>query len=163
KDSHWWSRRHAGPALQTSIIPAVLETRIGSRLLTCKVNVGPRGRFNATFATDLPATKRGWRMALNRVVCGDLSADKCTLVVHPAEQVRTVVIVALPSELPLDEAFDRLTPVLREPKGPNPGEFAHYYLARASNGSAPRPSELALSMTSRGWPSGTCVMLEADD
>jgi pimeloyl-ACP methyl ester carboxylesterase len=165
----WW-RRHPEPAAAPP--PVHLETRISGQVLEAKIPLQPDGRFEATFAADLPVARRGWRIARNRVAWGERTAEKCSAVLKPPDQARGVVVVLLPlaytskphgaQHLANSDLAARLAPVLRRLHRRASGAHAFYYLACAAPDSDALQAELALATTTLGWPHGNFVLLPAD-
>ena len=164
----WWRRWWRNPA--SALLPAVrLETRIGGHLFETELPLGPDGRFEATFRADLPAARRGWRIARNRVTWQGKTAEQCGVVITLPDNACAVAVVILPLEstaradgaqrLARSVQAVRLTPVLRC-LHQTPGEVhAVYYLGCTSGPGDSQQAELALATTTLGWPPGSFLLL----
>jgi triacylglycerol lipase len=167
----WWTRRRAAPpqSLQST---ALLEARIGTRLLTAEVALDGDGRFAAVIDTELPPAKKGWRIARNRVTYLGQTAEKCSLVASPPEQTRSATVVILPP--PIDETPDS-KPLLSSVtcqglinvigKQTKTGSRANsiYYVMVVPTANPSNRARIALAMTSMGWPHGSLVLLSGDE
>jgi triacylglycerol lipase len=172
KTGRWWERwsrkaERAGPPP-----PLRLETRIGGTSLETEIALSGDGRFEALLEGDLPAARRGWRMARNRVRLEERTAEKCSVVSLPPEDARGAVVVVLPLDctsaadgaqrLARSELAAGLTAVLRQLQlGPS-GVHALYYLACVPPEADSRHAELALAATTLGWPHGNFVCLAGE-
>src|SRR5438552_4402559 len=114
----WWRRRHQN---DSPPIPTVhVQTRVGGQLLEGDTPLQPDGRFEATFATDLPPARRGWRVARHQITCAGRSAEACALLLGPPPNAVGAVAVVFPWQMTLaasgpqqlerSEAAARLTP-----------------------------------------------------
>src|SRR5438874_2714183 len=168
--SRWWGRRWWRKRAVT-VVPRLirLETRISGHLLEAEVPVDPDGRFEVTFSVELPAPRRGWQIARNRVTWGNQTVEQCGVVVRPAEEARGVAIVILPLEytagshgaqrLTRSEQAARWTPVLRRlHQGPG-DRHAIFYVAGVPPHGDGASAELALATTTLGWPAGNFLLL----
>jgi len=170
-DQHWWQswRRKAEPSAPAN---AHLETRISGQVFSADVPLQPDGRFEATFSAELPAVRRGWRLARTIVKLEERVAEKCGVVLMPPANTRGVVVVLLPETytststgpqlLAGSEAAARLTPVLRRLQETSGSAYALYYLAAVPASKKTRQAELALATTALGWPSGTFLLLPSE-
>jgi triacylglycerol lipase len=165
---HPWGRK-AEPADPPAFH---LETRISGQVFQTDIPVQPDGRFQATFAAELPSVRRGWRIARTRIVQGPRTAEKCGVVLTPPEHARGVVVVLLPESctaeaqgpqhLANSEAAARLASVLRRlQQGPG-GPYALYYLGSVPVGKKARQAEMALAATTLGWPTSPFVFVPID-
>ena len=166
-DKHWWEvrRRQSLP----SAIPSVhLETRVNGQVLTTEIQPAIDGRFEATFTADLPVSKRGWRLARNRVTCLDQTAEKCALVIQTPERARTAVVVIVPSAAPIGRSLrssdgncrlsSDLTQSLCNLEKEAPGRNIFYYLSCVPKDARPYRAELSLATAAWGWPAGNLVL-----
>jgi triacylglycerol lipase len=146
-----------------------LETRISGHLFEAELPLERDGSFEAMFAADLPAARRGWRIARNRVTLEDRSVEKCSVLVRPAEDARGVAIVVLPwactgeaqgaQRLARSREAARWAPVLRRLPH-SPGDVhAIYYVAGVSRPMESLEAELGLATTTLGWPAGSFLLL----
>jgi len=172
-EGRWWNRwrRRPAPAHPTRFH---LETKIGGHVFTAdEVLLRPDGRFEALFATGLLAAHRGWRIARNHVTCAGQAAEKCSMAVLPPEETAGALVVVLPLEYTRTAAGSQqlarsdlagwLTPLLRRFQSGPRGHHVLYYLGCVPPGAGPQHHvELALAATTRGWPSGTFVLLPAE-
>ena len=137
--------------------------------LETEVPLGPDGRFEATFRADLPAARRGWRIARNRVTWQGKTAEQCGVVITLPDNACAVAVVILPLEstaradgaqrLARSVQAARLTSVLRC-LHQTPGEVhAVYYLGCTSGPGDSQQAELALATTTLGWPPGSFLLL----
>src|SRR5205823_7925076 len=161
----WWKRTEPGappPGLR-------LELRIRGSSFQAEVPLGIDGRFEALLDAGLPAARRGWRMARNRVTFEDSTTEKCGLVLMPPDTARGVAVVVLPltyttgangpQRLARSEQAARLTPVLRQLQQGPCGRHAIYYLAGVPIGlETPQQVELALATATLGWPNGNLLL-----
>jgi triacylglycerol lipase len=167
-DHSWWPwrRRKAEP----SALPRVkLETRVSSQLLETEISLQPGEWFEATLEADLPPARRGWRIARHKATCAGISAEKCGVVLTAPEAMRGAVVVILPlacamgiqgaQQLTRSVTAQRLTPILCRLQQAQPGLYTFSYLACVPIGNAARSAELALAMTTLGWPTGNLVLL----
>jgi triacylglycerol lipase len=165
----WWARRRDVIVPAVAQPPPLLETRVGSRVLTAELQLETDGRFEATFTTELPVAKRGWRIARNRVTYLDQSAEKCTIITCTPEHARTAVIVLVPSlgdpnspgtllSVDRNRISDRIASALTKLKKPGSNDYVFYYLA-STPGGTPRRADLALAMVTWGWPAGALVLV----
>jgi triacylglycerol lipase len=176
---HWWVpwRKKAESTAPPEKIR--LETRIGGHLLASEAILQPDGTFETCCQGDLPPARRGWRIARNRITWGDLTAEKCCVVLSPRDDIRRVALVILPwactsqvhgaQRLATSDFASRATPLLRQLSESRDGPHAFYYLARTP--ADPRAAdltplagqsehaELGLAATTLGWPSGNFVLL----
>src|SRR5262249_25121808 len=98
-DKHWWELRRRQPSLST--VPGVhLETRVNGQVFSTEIQPATDGTFEATFTINLPVSKKGWRLARNRITCLDQSAEKCALMIQTPERARTAVVAIVPPALP---------------------------------------------------------------
>jgi triacylglycerol esterase/lipase EstA (alpha/beta hydrolase family) len=146
-----------------------LETRVSGQLLETDVRLQAGGWFEATLEAQLPPARRGWRIARHKVTCAGITAEKCAVVLTAPEESRGAAILILPTASTMSSAgvqqlarsdwAERLAPTLhRLQQGP----YALYYLACVPAAEETRPSELALALTTVGWPTGTLVLLPAE-
>jgi triacylglycerol lipase len=169
KERRWWSRWWRRPGSPALFSPIRLETRISGHLFEAEIPLEPDGRFEATFAAELPAARRGWRIARNRVTWEETAVEKCSVLVRPADDVRGVAVVVLPwactakaqgaQRLARSEEAARLTPVLRRLQQAPSDLHAIFYLAGVSGHADPLEAELALATTTLGWPAGNFLLL----
>src|SRR5947209_1051308 len=62
---------------------AELETHIGGKVLKTQPVLGPHGDFEAMFTEELPAARRGWRVARNRLHVAGQTVEACAVVASP--------------------------------------------------------------------------------
>jgi triacylglycerol lipase len=167
----WWPSWGRKP----TAVPAPtfhLETRISGQVFEADVPIQPDGRFQATFQATLPSVRRGWRIARTRLSQGEHAAEKCGVVLTPPERAQGVVAVLLPElsineaegpeRLTNSEAAVRLAPVLRRLQQSPTGPYALYFIGCVPAGKKPRQAELALALTTLGWPGGTFVFIPVE-
>ncbi len=165
----WWGRWRRRPEPPRTL---QLETRISGQLFAAEVPVTPNGHFEATFAAELAPARRGWRLARHHVVCDGHRAEKCSVTLMPAEDVRGALVVVLPlaftetatgsQRLVQSELAGRLAPLLRRFEHGPDGRHALFYLGCLPPAGGVPPVELALAATTCGWPAGNFVLLPAD-
>jgi triacylglycerol lipase len=160
----WWrARQRRGP--QTG----QLEVRIGRHLLRSEVSLSPDGYFEFSQDINLPPSRRGWRVARNRLTLGEDLAEGCGVFLTPGADVKEAVLVTLPLEwtfadggaekmaasdlaLRLGVFLQRLRRQVETPR-------TLYYLASAPLAAETRQQELSLAITALNWPHGTVVVL----
>jgi triacylglycerol lipase len=169
--NRWWNRwRQAAPVLPGTFH---LESKIGGHVFTADVPLRPDGRFEAMFSTGLPPAHRGWRVARNHATCVGQAAEKCSMTVLPPEDACGALVVVLPlqytrtadgsQQLVRSDLAGWLTPLLRRFQNGPRGHHVLYYLACVPPCAGPQHHvELALAATTRGWPTGTFVLLPAE-
>src|SRR4051812_4912016 len=64
--SGWWGSSRQGRPREFP-----LETRIGNRLIQSVIIPSAEGYFEARLEEEIPPARRGWRVARNRLTCGD--------------------------------------------------------------------------------------------
>jgi triacylglycerol lipase len=164
----WW-KRWRGRSLPAVATPTLrIETQLGGKVFDVEVPVDADGQFEATWVTDLPPTRRGWRVARNRLTFAGKSGDACAVVLGPRPDAAGVVAVLLPAALTREAGGPqrlassdfavRLTPLLRRLQNGLEGACSIYYLACVPPDGEAHQAELALSATALGWPSGNFVL-----
>jgi triacylglycerol lipase len=163
---HWWKRlRRAAP----TPVPLVrVRTEVGGVALQADVALRPGGHFEALFEADLPAVRRGWRVARHQITAAGRTTRACSVVLAPAAGP-AVTVVVLPwahtgsaegarelARSPLAGPLGQLLQHLRPEGGPV------YYLGAVPPGAGNLQPELALAATALGWPSGPLVLLPAE-
>jgi triacylglycerol lipase len=167
----WWKiwDRQAAP---TPARPTVhIETRISGHVFQTEAAVEADGRFEAQLTADLPAARRGWRIARNQVTHQGRTTEKCSVVLMPSAGASSAVLVVLPilhtgsardlQGLAGSEAATQVTSTLRRiwKQGAEP---TVYYLASVAVRSGLRQSELALATANLGWPTGHHLLMPAE-
>lgn len=166
----WWRPWQRPAPVATEPTTIQLETHIGGALCQAEAPLDPDGRFEALLSVDLPAARRGYRLARHSVAYGGQRVEACGLVLTPPTDAAGAVTVLLPRghtvglgaphRFPCREFAIRLTPVLQslnlEPR-------CIYYVACVRPGEESRLSEWALAATALGWPAGQFVLLPAED
>jgi pimeloyl-ACP methyl ester carboxylesterase len=158
-----WRGKTAAPELPRT---AHLETRVSAIVLEADVPISPDGRFEALVPAQLPPSRRGWRLARNRLTYGSTPFEACALVLTPTPEAKAALVVVLPlaytfadngpSEFARSEHARRLTPLLSALRQEGRASSPVYYLAAVS--SEDRQRELALATTALGWPAGHFVL-----
>jgi triacylglycerol lipase len=171
-EPRWWERWRRRLPAHEGAPEARLETRVGGHVLEATVPIRADGTFEAAFATELPPTRRGWRMARNRLALLDRTTEKCAVVLHPPSGVQAAAVVVLPLDVTAtpggmerfirSEQAARLGRILLRLQQQSPGAGAFYYLAVAPREAEVSPAELALAATTLGWPHGSIVLLTAE-
>lgn len=164
----WYRRWRRLPAPVTPSWPLQVHTEVSGTSLSTTVPLRPDGAFDACFDAQLPTSRRGWRIARNRVTLGEQCLRACSVVLEaPPEAPRAVAVVlplaytARPGGVqqladwllaaPLSHLFQRLQP----PGAPCPV----YYLAAVPSEGPNLHPELALAATSLGWPNGPFLLV----
>jgi triacylglycerol lipase len=168
----WWEywRRPALPAQSPAV--AHLQTRLSSQSFEADVPIGPDGRFEVTFPADLATSRRGWRIARHQLTWAGQTGEACGVTLMPPEDAVAALVLVLPlsfttqedgcQQLASSELAARLAPLLRRfEQGPR-GRHAIYYLASVPSDGSTTHSELALAVTSLGWPAGQFVLIPSD-
>jgi triacylglycerol lipase len=160
-DRHWWTFRRkqaSGDARPPSVR---LETRISGQLLTNEFQPEGDGSFELKLTTEPAASKKGWRLARNRVTFLDQTAEQCALVVYPPEQARTAVLVIVPPGLKSGHtpSAQVVGAIVHGLERRSPGGQAYYYLATSDAGEPISRAELGLMVSASGWPAGNAVVL----
>jgi pimeloyl-ACP methyl ester carboxylesterase len=148
---------------------AHLETRVSGILLEAEVPISPDERFEALVPAQLPPSRRGWRLARNRLTYNGTTYEACALVLTPTPEARAALLVILPlaytfadngpTEFARSEHGRRLTPLLHALRQETSCSLPVYYLAAVP--SEDRQRELALATTALGWPAGHFVLSPA--
>jgi triacylglycerol lipase len=178
----WWNRW--GKTTPPSSLPPTvhIHTQVGGVELQADVPLRPDGYFEASFETELPPARRGWRMARHQIsvrLLADLENEKpaeqalraCNVVLPVPGAASTGLIVVLPLKFTYDpdgvQRFTetslarRLTELLRALHDEHGAEQPIYYLGCVPVEDRHRQAELALAATSLGWPSGPIVLMPA--
>jgi triacylglycerol lipase len=148
-----------------------LQSEVGGATLQTTCPVQSDGIFDATFEVDLPPARRGWRIARNRVTLGTQTLPACSVVLEPPAEARTATIVILPCDYTLEPGgVQRLSQwLLAAPMAELFRRRQHcqtapcpvYYLAAVPLSGRSLQPELALAITSMGWPSGPFILAPA--
>jgi hypothetical protein len=89
----WWSSRQRLP----EPLPEVhLETQVAGKVLSAVAALGPSGEIEARLEAALLPSRRGWRVARNRVTVAGKTAEACGLVLTPPPHAAAAVVVVLP-------------------------------------------------------------------
>ncbi len=166
----WWvSWRHR----PVTPLPEVhVETQVAGKVLSAVSSLGPSGEIEALYELPLPPSRRGWRVARNRVTVANQTAELCGLVLTPPPLATAAVVVVLPRSETLGgeggrrlrnfPLANRLAPVLQKlTHGPH-GRQPIYYVACVPFDGEGQQAELALAATSLNWPSGHFLLLPTD-
>lgn len=158
---YWWGSRRG----REEVIPrqAKLECQIGSQTLLADVVIGSGGDWETTISIVLPPTRRGWRIARNKLTWNGREAEACSVVLPAPRGPAPVAVVILPRETPHQmeispHACSRAAELHRLVQGANPCQ-AIYYLASMQALGESTQAELALAATAMGWPRGQFVLL----
>src|SRR5438132_171884 len=162
--SAWWQAWRRRPDRLSSPTSWRLETRVNGHLFTRDLSLDSLGRFEVKLEADLPAARRGWRIARNRLTDGSCSVEKCSVVLLPPEKARGAVAVILPVSFSFTDKgvqhFSQSSVAaewsssLRQLEQ-KPGGYVFYYLACVPEGTEGKEAELALAASALGWPHGT--------
>lgn len=151
--------------------PLHFETSISGQTLRTVLTVQPQGNFDGLLTAVLPAARRGWRIARNRISLNGHAANACNVVLLPQQGSRAVAVIlpvaaswpggaaeALHTANTNLDVRPRLDSLRRSAGQP----LSIYYFALTSpDGELHRP-DLAVAMTALGWPPGTLVMLPGE-
>jgi triacylglycerol lipase len=162
----WWGRS-GQPAPRT----AHVELYISGSRLQVEGPLADDGRFEVLLPAELPPARRGWRVARNKLTCDGTTAEGCGIVLVPPAEAAEAVAVVLPLACTFAEGAaghlarldaagqtgSLLQQLARGPEGSRPV----YYLASVPAEADGRPREVALALTSLGWPSGHVVPMPA--
>jgi triacylglycerol lipase len=167
----WWGRW--GKASTPPSLPPSLHihTQVGGVDLQADVPLRPDGYFEASFETELPPARRGWRMARHRLTVAEQTLRACNVVLPVPGAGGTGLVIVLPLQFTYDtegvQRFTesalarRLTELLRALHDEHGAEQPIYYLGCVPVEDRHRQPELALAATSLGWPSGPIVLMPA--
>jgi triacylglycerol lipase len=166
-----WRDRWLGPKPLVAETPrATVQTHVLGETLELQVPLSLDGSFEACFVVGDSSAKRGWRVARHQVRLGGYTARACGVVLTPATDTATAVVVVLPSAFTRSKdgprlfahsgAAERLTPLFRFLRRRQP-DATFYYLGTDGDAGADRLAEVALAATSLGWPNGHVVLLPA--
>ncbi len=164
----WWKRRGKTPPLASSLH---IHTHVGGVAFQAEVPLRADGYFEAQFEGDLPAARRGWRMARHEIHIGEQTLRACNVVLAAPVAPPSGLLVVLPLDFTYDAEIvhrlgesshaRRLTELLRALHEEHGDGQPIYYLACVPMDAASRQAELALAATSLGWPSGPVVPMPA--
>jgi triacylglycerol lipase len=166
----WWRPWHRPPSLPAEPTTVQLELRIAGTSCKAEVPLDAEGRFEALLSVELPAARRGYRVARHHVCYGARTAEACGLLLTPPADAAGAVAVFLPRKYTVGaeaahrfarlDFAQRLTPLLQ-----SLAQASHsvYYVACVAPGEESRQAEWALAATALGWPTGQFVLLPADD
>src|SRR5260370_34159730 len=118
-----WRDRWLGPKPVVAETPRVtVQTHVLGETLEQQVPLRPDGSFEATFAVGDSSAKRGWRVGRHQVRLGSQTVRACGVVLTPATDATTAVVVVLPSAFTRSKegprlfthsgAAERLTPLV---------------------------------------------------
>jgi triacylglycerol lipase len=163
----WWKRLRRRSEAPAPVPLVRVRTEVGGATLQADVALRAEGYFEALFEADLPAVRRGWRVARHQITTAGRTAHVCGVALTP-ERGPAVTVVVLPrahtgsAEGARELARSRLAAAVGEllrhcrPQG---GPVC--YLAAVPPGAGNFQPELALAATALGWPSGPVVLLPA--
>jgi triacylglycerol lipase len=164
----WWKRLRRGPAAASPVPLVRVRTEVGGTALQADVALRGDGYFEALFEADLPAARRGWRVARHQITAAGQTVKACSVVLGQAAGPAATVVV-LPwdythsaegaRELTRSDLAASLGDALRRVR-PLGGTVC--YLGAVPPGVGNLQPELALAATSLGWPSGPLVLLPAE-
>jgi triacylglycerol lipase len=167
----WWRRWRRLPPPPPPAHTLHIETQVSGETLTTTVGLHPEGHFDACFDAHLPAARRGWRVARNRITVGGESRRACSVVLEPPPEATAGTVVVLPLACSHEAGgVQRLAGWLRAPvlaelfRRRQQGYSAPcpvYYLAAVPHNAPNLHPELALVATSLGWPSAPFVLVSA--
>ncbi len=156
----------------TSFASVELQTLVSGQELKTQVSVSEHGWFEEQLEVALPPARRGWRIARHQLQAGNESLRACNVVLGSAALSQTAVVVLLPLALTLQEqAGQRLThlawaqrlgTILKHLYRESATPRTFYYLAATPATAQPAQPELALAMTTLGWPPGHVVPIPTD-
>ncbi len=164
----WWKRlRHEAAA--PNPLPLVrVRTEVGGTALQADVALRRDGYFEARFEADLPAARRGWRVARHQITTAGETVKACGVVLTPAAGPGATVVVLPWAHTHSAEGARELTRSrLAAPLGHLLKELHAQggpvcYLAAVPPAAGNLQPELALAATGLGWPSGPLVPLPAE-
>src|SRR5262249_6958754 len=138
-----------------------LETRISGQLCVNEFQPKEDGSFELKLTTEPTGSKKGWRLARNRASFLDQTAEQCALVVYPAEQARTAIVVIVPPGLKsgLTPSARVVGSIVHGLERRAPGGQAYHYLATSDADEPISRAELGLIVSGLGWPAGNAVVL----
>lgn len=168
----WWQLWSGKNGTAAAPRLAHIKSHISGKVFQDVVPVLPDGRFEAVWVTELPPSRRGWRVARNQVSVDGHALEACALVLSPPATTTGIVAVLLPSSLTLAEdgpqrlaasgLAAQLALLFRQLQRGPASTRALYYVACVPPGGEARQAELALAATSVGWPAGTFLLLPAE-
>jgi triacylglycerol lipase len=152
-------------------LTAHVRTQVGGATLQAEVPVRPDGQFEACFESDLPAARRGWRLARHQVTVAGQTLRACNVVLAVPAVIGTGLVVVLPLEftgsaagvqrLTQSALAVRLTELLRALRAEHGDSQPVYYLGGVPADGPSLQPELALAATALGWPPGPMVLMAA--
>jgi triacylglycerol lipase len=167
----WWNRWGKTPPLVPTTPTIHIQTQVGGINLQADVPLRDDGYFEASFASQLPPARRGWRMARHQITLAEQTLRACNVVLSVPVAGGTGLIVVLPLEFTYEAdgvqrmtespASRRLTELLRALCEEHGEAQPIYYLCCVPNEDRHRQPELALAATALGWPSGPFVLMPA--
>jgi hypothetical protein len=163
----WWKRwRHTPPPAPDTV---EVQTQVGGETLTATVPLNPDGEFEASFEVDLPAARRGWRVARHQITHDGRALRACSVVLVPPADATAALVVVLPLDftsgpggaerLTHSPLAGRLTELFARLQEPHRSPWPVYYLCAVPPDAPNLQPELALAATSLGWPAGHFVLL----
>jgi triacylglycerol lipase len=167
-----WRLPWRRPAPEPLSPPEVqVQTQVAGETLTAAVPLRADGSFDACFEAPLPASRRGWRVARNRVTLGDTTLYGCCVVLEPRAEARLGTVVILPQTFTLEIGGVQRLPqwllagpladLLRRRQQGQPAPCPVHYLAAVPAGGTNLHPELALVAAALGWPAGNFVLVPA--
>jgi triacylglycerol lipase len=114
RQRRWWKRWRRTPPPEPPT--AHVRTQIGGASLEADVPVRPDGSFEVSFTSELPAARRGWRIARHHITVAEHSLRACNVVLRAPADSGSGLIVVLPLEFTYEaEGVQRLRCVPRHP------------------------------------------------
>jgi triacylglycerol lipase len=160
-DRRWWTLRRKQASSDAKPPSVRLETRISGQVCINEFQPKEDGGFELKLATEPIGSKKGWRLARNRVAFLDQTSEQCALVVYPPEQARTAILVIVPPGLKSGPTLSAqmVGSIVHGLERRAPGGQAYYYLAASDVDEPISRAELGLIVSGLGWPAGNAVVL----
>jgi triacylglycerol lipase len=165
----WWNRWGKSPSALSLPTSLGIRTQVSGIELHAEVPVRPEGYFDVTFETELPPSRRGWRMARHQITVSEQTLRACNVVLPVPSKPGIGLVVALPlnftyeaegvQRLTQSPLARRLTELLRALHEEHGTDQPIYYLCCVPSEERHRQPELALATTSLGWPNGPIVLM----
>jgi triacylglycerol lipase len=169
KKRGWWKQWRRKPSAASAALLAHVQTQVGGANLEADVPVRGDGEFEVTFEADLPAARRGWRMARHQITLADQTLRACNVVLTAPVETGTGIVLVLPLEFTHDPngpqrltqsaLAARLTELLRALQAEHGDALPLYYLCCVPAEANNLQPELALAATALGWPNGHFVLM----
>jgi triacylglycerol lipase len=166
----WWKRWRKEDPLPPA--PLLLQTEVSGCILEGSIPVLADGRFEATFDLNLPAARRGWRVARNRVGYRDRTAEHCNVVLLPPSEAKAAAVIVLPFEstwrqggvaqLATAPGAIQVPQLLKRLQQLAGNSVPVYYLTCVPLDSNDRRPEFALAAAALGWPIGHFILLPSE-